>query len=129
TADEGVVWQPVQGCLQGGGRAGLGAWCAQDRGDTGGELGRHGGATGGELRLAGRHHGEPIHARGRPPTAGLGSDAQARRRERNCNIYSLTLPSGEGGSAKREVKSMLFFRDGAVERTRTSTGRPTSTSS
>jgi hypothetical protein len=39
--------------------------------------------------------------------AGARGDAQAG--EHQMNIYSLTLGSGEGASAKMRMKSMMFF--------------------
>jgi hypothetical protein len=39
------------------------------------------------------------------------------------------LASGAGGKRKKKMKPATYFSDGAVERTRTSTGRPASTSS
>ena len=49
--------------------------------------------------------------------------------ERKSNFYSLTQAPGEGVRAKKLIQSTSNFSSGAVERTRTSTGCPASTSS
>jgi hypothetical protein len=49
--------------------------------------------------------------------------------ERVTNGYSLTSTSGGGAKAENPIQSMMIRVGGAVERTRTSTGCPASTSS
>jgi hypothetical protein len=63
----------------------------------------------------------------RPGPHGTRSGAPAF--ERSANIYSRTRAAGAGARAKNKMISMPNFRIGAVERTRTSTSCPTSTSS
>jgi Phage integrase family len=56
---------------------------------------------------------------------------EAAQKLANNERTSIPAPSdpGAGGKAKRQMKSMLLFRRGAAERTRTSTVLPASTSS
>src|SRR5262245_34785702 len=82
-----------------------------------------------DLRLDWYGDGIALHTSRRPETARVRSHGKGRSRERNQNIYSLTYAGGEGRRAKIEMKSKSFLETGAVERTRTSTGCPASTSS